>query len=122
MDELAGRPRRLDRIEEADELLVPVPGHAVAERRAVADIVIPAAWGGGPCGIGSGALRLMGHGAALERQAQAIGSLKAAAALQADYPPAANDKYGGAPESGWPRAVAQLSSTDSTTACRSGDR
>ena len=35
MDQLAGRDRRLDRVEEADELLVPVALHAVADDRAV---------------------------------------------------------------------------------------
>ena len=35
MDQLAGRDRGLDRVEEADELLVPVPLHAPAQHRAV---------------------------------------------------------------------------------------
>ena len=35
VDQLAGRHRRLDRIEEADELLVPVALHAAAEHGAV---------------------------------------------------------------------------------------
>ena len=35
VDDLSGRDRRLDRVEEADELLVPVALHAAADHRAV---------------------------------------------------------------------------------------
>ena len=38
VDQLAGGHRRLDGVEEAEELLVPVPLHAPAEHRAVQDI------------------------------------------------------------------------------------
>ena len=38
MDQLAGRHRRLDRVEETDELLMAVPLHAAAEHGAVEDI------------------------------------------------------------------------------------
>ena len=65
MDQLAGRHRRLDRIEEADELLVPVALHAAAEHRAVEDVE------GGEQRGGAVADIVVGHGpglAGLERQ------------------------------------------------------
>src|SRR5215207_1146281 len=66
VDELAGRDRRLDGVEEADNLLMPVALHAASEHGAVQDIE-----GGEQCG-GAVALVVVGHrpGAALlERQA-----------------------------------------------------
>ena len=38
MDELACRHRRLDPVEEADEFLVPMARHTLADHRAVEDI------------------------------------------------------------------------------------
>src|ERR1051325_10635338 len=66
MDQLAGRNRALDGIEEADELLVPVSLHAAAEDDPIERVE------GGKQGGRAVPLVIMGHGAAparLDRQA-----------------------------------------------------
>ena len=73
VNQLAGRDRRLDRIEEAEKLLVPVAGHAAAEHRAVQDVERREQGGRPVPNI------VMGHGtglAGLERQPRPSAALR----------------------------------------------